>query len=549
MTHQTALARTDAPVPGGVRGGLAAYARLAKLDIYDYYLGLPLVWALLVPAVRWDAATFGLLGLVLLAEVVVVAAMVGFDDITGFRDGSDAANYGSDAARRRLHRKPLVAGTLTEPQALRFAWAATAIGTALWAAAVVAAPHRPVWAAVLAAVCAAASVQYSWGLKISYRGFQELFLIGLGIGWTLVPYALLTGAAPAFVLVQAVVFGAGPMLFGLYSNTNDADGDRAAGRITVATLVSARTHRAFVAAATGALVLLIAGSVGGGRAVVVPGGAAPGRGDAAGAPRDRVPGRHPAGPPDRHPRPPRHRRAADRREPGRVRDRVVTDVDVDVAVVGAGPAGLAAAHALAATGRTVRVLEAADAVGGRMRTVREHGCLIDIGAEMFPDRPAYPATWRLISALGLDADPAAVPRVPDALAVWRGGRTRPHVGRPLGLLTGAGLPVRARLDLVRLQARLARFGDLDPQRPEHTSLGAATVAELVRPYHRDLRGYLVEPLVAGFFGWDPGRSAAAPFAAHLATSGGTGGWRTYRDGMDTLARALADRLDVVLGSP
>ena len=264
MTYRsTALAAPRAPGRGG---GLAAYARLAKLDIYDYYLGLPLVWALLAPAVRWDAATFALLALVLVAEVVVVAAMVGFDDITGFRDGSDAANYGSDAARRRLHRKPLVAGTLTEPQALRFAWAATAIGTALWAAVVAAAPHRPVWAAVLAAVCVAASVQYSWGLKISYRGFQEIFLIGLGIGWTLVPYALLTGAAPGFVIVQAVAFGAGPMLFGLYSNTTDADGDRAAGRVTVATLVSARTHRAFVAAMTGALVLLIAGSAAAGLA-------------------------------------------------------------------------------------------------------------------------------------------------------------------------------------------------------------------------------------------------------------------------------------------
>ncbi|GGU92711.1 hypothetical protein GCM10010182_05050 [Actinomadura cremea] len=258
MTHQS----TTLAEPGGAprSGGLAAYARLAKLDIYDYYLGLPLVWALLAPAVRWDTDTFALLALVLIAEVVVVAAMVGFDDITGYRDGSDAANYGSDAARRRLHRKPLVAGTLTESQALRFAWAAAAAGAVLWATAGVAAPHRPAWAIILAAVCVAASVQYSWGLKLSYRGFQEIFLIGLGIGWTLVPYALLTGAVSGFVLVQAVVFGAGPMIFGLYSNTNDADGDRAAGRVTVATLVSARTHRSFVAATTAAQVLLIAGS-------------------------------------------------------------------------------------------------------------------------------------------------------------------------------------------------------------------------------------------------------------------------------------------------
>ncbi|WP_019631487.1 protoporphyrinogen/coproporphyrinogen oxidase [Actinomadura atramentaria] len=227
----------------------------------------------------------------------------------------------------------------------------------------------------------------------------------------------------------------------------------------------------------------------------------------------------------------------------------MTGADVDVAVVGAGPAGLAAAYALARTGRTVRVLEAADAVGGRMRTVRAHGCVIDTGAEMFPSRAGYPATWRLIAALGLDAEPGAVPRVGDALAVWRGGRARPHVGRPLGLLTGAGLPPRARLDLVRLQARLARIGGLDPQRPERARLGARTVADLVRPYHPALRDRLVNPLVGGFFGWDPERSAAAPFAAHLVTAGASHTWHTYRDGMDTLARALARRLDVVTGHP
>lgn len=240
---------------------LAAYARLGKLDIYDYYLGLPLVWTLLAPSARWEAGTLGLLLLVLLAEGAVVAAMVGFDDITGYRDGSDAANYGSDAARRRLARKPLVAGTLSEAQALRFAWTATAVGTALWAAVVAVAPHRPPWAVALAAVCVFASVQYSWGLKISYRGFQEIFLIGLGVGWVLAPYGLLTGEVTGAAAVQAVVFGAGPMLFGLYSNTNDVDGDRAAGRITVATVMPAGVHAAFVAVMTVAQVLLIVGAV------------------------------------------------------------------------------------------------------------------------------------------------------------------------------------------------------------------------------------------------------------------------------------------------
>ncbi|MFI6176480.1 protoporphyrinogen/coproporphyrinogen oxidase [Nonomuraea sp. NPDC051191] len=210
-------------------------------------------------------------------------------------------------------------------------------------------------------------------------------------------------------------------------------------------------------------------------------------------------------------------------------------MNVDVAVVGAGPAGLATAYALDRAGFAVRVLEAAEEVGGRMRTLRARGCLIDTGAEMLPSADGYPATWRLIKAVGLDA--AAVPRVRDAVGVWRDGRVHPHVGRPLGLLTGAGLPPRARLDLARLLLRLARH------RPDP----AATVADLIRKYHPDLRGFLIEPLVAGFFGWDAGRSSAAVFAEHLTTAGSTNTWHTYRDGMDTLARVLAAGLDVVTG--
>jgi oxygen-dependent protoporphyrinogen oxidase len=207
-------------------------------------------------------------------------------------------------------------------------------------------------------------------------------------------------------------------------------------------------------------------------------------------------------------------------------------VTLDVAVIGAGPAGLATAYALDRAGRSVRVFEADDAVGGRTRTLRARGCLIDTGAEMLPSAAGYPATWRLIRAVGLDT--AAVPRVRDAVGVWRDGRVWPHVGRPLGLLTGAGLPPLARLDLLRLQARLRRAP-------------GGTVAGLVGNYHPDLRAYLVEPMAAGFFGWDVERSSAAVFAAHVTSVGSTSTWHTYRDGMDTLARALAVRLDVVTG--
>ncbi|MDA0567823.1 FAD-dependent oxidoreductase [Streptomonospora sp. S1-112] len=215
--------------------------------------------------------------------------------------------------------------------------------------------------------------------------------------------------------------------------------------------------------------------------------------------------------------------------------------DLDVAVVGAGVAGLATAHALARAGRSVLVLEAADAVGGRMRTVRRDGFLVDTGAEMIAAR-GYPATWALIRELGLT--PADVPRVPDAVNVWHHGRAHPHVGRPLGLLTGAGLPPRARVDLVRL---LARARAVHPDAAEHSPLARLTVADLAAGYHPALADRLLAPLARGFFGWRTERASAAPLLAHLAATGSTATWRTYRDGMDTLARRLAGGLDVATG--
>jgi oxygen-dependent protoporphyrinogen oxidase len=54
-------------------------------------------------------------------------------------------------------------------------------------------------------------------------------------------------------------------------------------------------------------------------------------------------------------------------------------------------------------------------------------------------------------------------------------------------------------------------------------------------------------VVGSFFGWQPERSTAAPFVSLLLDVGPPSTWRTYRNGMDTLARTLADGLDVTTG--
>ncbi|MFD3548276.1 NAD(P)/FAD-dependent oxidoreductase [Streptomyces sp. NPDC058655] len=60
----------------------------------------------------------------------------------------------------------------------------------------------------------------------------------------------------------------------------------------------------------------------------------------------------------------------------------------NVVVVGAGLAGLACARDLAAGGVPVQLLEAGDAVGGRVRSDRVHGCVIDRGFQVF--NTSYP---------------------------------------------------------------------------------------------------------------------------------------------------------------
>lgn len=67
----------------------------------------------------------------------------------------------------------------------------------------------------------------------------------------------------------------------------------------------------------------------------------------------------------------------------------------DVIVVGAGLAGLACAADLVGEGLHVQVLEASDAVGGRMRSDRVGGCVIDRGFQVF--NTAYPQVRRRLN--------------------------------------------------------------------------------------------------------------------------------------------------------
>lgn len=80
---------------------------------------------------------------------------------------------------------------------------------------------------------------------------------------------------------------------------------------------------------------------------------------------------------------------------------------VDVAVVGAGAAGIAAARRIVAAGRSVVVLEAAERIGGRCRTdTAAFGVPCDFGARWFYNVDNNPVA-RLGPAHGMDVYPAS----------------------------------------------------------------------------------------------------------------------------------------------
>lgn len=94
----------------------------------------------------------------------------------------------------------------------------------------------------------------------------------------------------------------------------------------------------------------------------------------------------------------------------------MTEMSVDVAIVGAGAAGIAAARRLSAAGRSVLMVEALPRLGGRAQTILTGGWPLDLGCGWLHSAERNPlATLAAAEGLEIDCSDAAWGRQLDGL--------------------------------------------------------------------------------------------------------------------------------------
>ncbi|MCX7175222.1 MAG: hydroxysqualene dehydroxylase HpnE [Proteobacteria bacterium] len=164
-----------------------------------------------------------------------------------------------------------------------------------------------------------------------------------------------------------------------------------------------------------------------------------------------------------------------------------------VAIVGAGYAGMAAAVELAARGISVTVFEASRVVGGRARAMETHGVTVDNGQHILIG--AYSETLRLMRQVGADPQRLLL-RLPLILAYPRQLRiAAPCLPAPLhltlALLSAQGLSWPDKFAAVRFMQTLRR--DNFRLRSGKDDYSVSALLDAHRQPDR-LRSYLWEPL-------------------------------------------------------
>jgi 1,4-dihydroxy-2-naphthoate polyprenyltransferase len=239
-----------------------AYWYLAKYRV-DIHLGLAIAWSLVPARVAFQHDTLAIVALAFVFCATISSTAIVFDDINGFRDGSDAVNYPAHdpTGYRPRTKKPLVADLLTEREAIRVGYTLAIISVVSVVLAWLIAGRGGGWwllpALIGASVCAA---QYSFGLKFSYLGAQDIVLFTSFFCTVVLPFTLMMGSVSGPALLMGSLLGLWDVQVVQFSNIPDIEADRSVGRRTMAVLLSERGHTRLILAT---FALIWAGSLGG----------------------------------------------------------------------------------------------------------------------------------------------------------------------------------------------------------------------------------------------------------------------------------------------
>jgi protoporphyrinogen/coproporphyrinogen III oxidase len=196
----------------------------------------------------------------------------------------------------------------------------------------------------------------------------------------------------------------------------------------------------------------------------------------------------------------------------------------DAIVVGGGISGLACADLLHCAGRSVLVLEAADRVGGCLRSEVRGGMLLDRGPQSV--RSADPALAGHLAELGLAGEVVVADGAMRRRYLVHRGRAVPLPSSPLSLLRTPLLSWRGRLRLLR-----------EPFVPRGAGFDETVAGFVGRRLGEEVRDGAVDAAVGGIHAGDPtALSMRATFPALLQ------GERTHGSLLRwALAEALARR--------
>ncbi len=163
-----------------------------------------------------------------------------------------------------------------------------------------------------------------------------------------------------------------------------------------------------------------------------------------------------------------------------------------VLIIGAGLAGLSCALRLHRAGIPVRVLEASDGVGGRVRTDRVDGFLLDRGFQVYLS--AYPEAGRLLDLEALDLrafEPGAMvydgKKLQRVMDVFR---------RPSAMFESAGAPIGTLAD--KLRVALLRFRALGSSDEEIAARDDQRTEDFLK--RRGFSGGMIDGFFRAFYG-------------------------------------------------